>query len=158
MAMGPARLYLRCVRWGLSTGAVAGAGTAAVVGFLAGDDLGDGTFGARVGLAPASALYGIVIGAVVAIVPTAIGGAVVVAIMASRDPGPASEEAARRDLSLLFLAVIGILDVAAVALLASLDGWDAILLEGPLVIVGTACVAGMLWRARSSIIRGWAGG
>ena len=56
--MTPARLYLRCLRWGLSTALVAGAVTGAAVGFFAGHDVLDGLTGDRPGLALVGTLFG----------------------------------------------------------------------------------------------------
>ncbi|MFN2506132.1 MAG: hypothetical protein ABR540_18265 [Acidimicrobiales bacterium] len=155
MALTPARLYQRCVKWGLATGAVAGAVTAAFVGFVAGDDLGDGTLGARIGLALASALYGLVIGTLVAVVPAAAGGLAVTTLVRWRHPQPSSRRAVERDLTVLFGVVLALLNLAALALLVSLDGWSEIGRELPLVVIGDVCVVVMLWRARSSIAEGW---
>lgn len=157
--MTPKRLYLRCLRWGLATGAVAGAGTAAFVGFVAAGTLGDGTLGARLSLAFGSALYGVVIGTLVAVVPTALGGLLVVETVQRHHPQPSSREAVERDLGMLFLAIVAFL--AASVLLSTYvggEGMSSVREYVPVVGVAAACTALMLWRARTSIGRGWAEG
>lgn len=155
--MTSARLYLRCLGWGLVTGAVAGAVTAGVAGFWAGDSLGDGSVGAHLGLALVFALYGVVIGTLVAVVPTVLGGLVVATLLPRLHPHPASLDAVRRDLTLFFVIVVALLNVAALALLVSLDGWSEIWLEMPLVFAGDIAVLLMLRRARTSIAAAWVG-
>lgn len=154
--MTPARLYLRCLRWGLSTGLVAGAVTGAAVGFFAGDDVLDGLTADRSGLALVGTLFGVELGLLFAVVPTVFGGLALVVLLKYRHPRPASPEAVRRDLTVFLAGVVVLFD--ALVLLKMVVDDDDIVDALPYLLVATVCVVLMLWRARSSIAEGWTDG
>ncbi len=147
------RLSMRCLRWGLSTGAATGAVVAAslpVIGSLRGDP------GSPLGLMLGSAVYGAIVGAVVALIPTLIGAAFVTDLLRQRHPHPASDEIVQRDLTQVFGVVVAVLDVIVlVALIASGADLSSAAIALPLIIIGNACVVLMLRRARRSIGRLW---
>jgi hypothetical protein len=147
-----ARLYLRCLAWGIATGAGAGALTGAVMLSISG--LGDGSVASLLGLSLGGAFYGILFGTLVAVIPSALGAGVVTAVIAWRHPS--SPEAVQRDLSAIFVAVVGVLDaVLLVALFFGGKGLSSVVRSVPLIVVANAGVALMLWWARASIARGW---
>lgn len=145
------RVYLRCLGWGIATGAATGALTGAVVGFIYG--LGDGG-AAWLGLSMIGALYGIVVGALVSVLPTLLGAAVVTGVIAWRHPS--STEAVQRDLGLIFAVLVGVLDAGLLlAILFGGNGLSSVINSLPLIMPGNISVALMLWWARASIGRGW---
>ena len=89
----PLRFCLRCVGWGLATGAATGglAGAIGAVLLLIGGDLSN--------LAVAAVVGGVVIGAAVAAVPSVVGALVVTAVVNRRHPRPVAPEMVRRDLT-----------------------------------------------------------
>ncbi|MGH9278250.1 MAG: hypothetical protein ACRD12_09095 [Acidimicrobiales bacterium] len=142
---GAVRTYLVCMGWGVLTGAATGT----VIGTIG------GAFGGAV-YAFAGGIYGLLIGAVVAFVPTALGGLLVTGLLCLRHPEPSSEEELRRDLTASFASVVGVLDAAVlVAVLIEAEGVDSILTA--LAVIGAAnlCVTPMLVLARRSIGRTW---
>lgn len=142
------RLFLRCLRWGITTGAVTGAVVGAAIGAPAVRG------GLSLGLALGGAFYGLIIGALVAIVPSVPGGLVVSLVLERRHRDGASREAVERDLNLMLSGVVGVLDAALlVAMFLGGNGLSTLLRSMPLVLLANACVAGMLWRARASITR-----
>ncbi len=147
------RLFMRCLRWGLATGAMTGAAFAAslaVIGSLRGYP------GSPWGLMLGSAVYGAVIGAIVALIPTLIGAAVVTDLLRRRHPHQSSEASVQRDLTGAFAVVVALLDVILlVVLLATGAGLSSAAIALPLVVGGNVCVVLMLWRARTSISRLW---
>ena len=150
------RVFLRCVRWGLSIGVVTGAlfGAALpVVGLLEGD-AGPILTWALVGL-----FYGAIVGAVVAVIPTMIGAVFVRDLLLNRYSQPSSEESVLRDLTAAFSVVVGVLDVILLAVLVAVmaSGTDvaSAALSFAFFLAGNVCVAAMLWRARISITRLW---
>ena len=156
--MTPIRLYLRCVRWGLTAGAVAGAGTlayAALAGHL--EELADGEdLGSRLGQALSGAMTGVPFGMVVAVIPTLIGGLLVLSILWGSHPRPASVGAVRLDLGVACYGLTAIL-AGAVVFAALLEGGGSVGEVLPYVLVPTAWVFVVLWPAVRSIARGWAG-
>lgn len=96
-------------------------------------------------------------GALVAVVPTALGGLAVVVVLSRRHPRPASFEAVRRDLGVVFAAVVGVLDVAVLALWVVLGGWSTVAVVLLVVLIVDAVVALMLKPARASLARAWVG-
>ncbi len=156
--MTPIRLYLRCLRWGLTAGAVAGAGTLAYAGFLGHlSDLRDASIGVRMEQAFSGALQGAPFGMMVAVVPTLIGGLVVLSIVWGSHPRPASTDAVRRDVGVASYGLTAIL-AGAVLFAALLEGGASDAGEIlPWVLVPTACLLVVLWPAVTSIARGWAG-
>ncbi len=147
--MTSAKLYRRCLRCGLVTGAVAGSTTGAAIGLYEPD----------LGFALGGALYGLLTGLVVSLVPTVIAGCLVTALVRQRHPHPASAGAVKRDLGALFCVIVLILDVAFVVPVFALgDGLRSVVRSLPLLVVANASVAAMLWRARTSIAQAWSEG
>lgn len=99
--MTAAKLYRRCMRWGLVTGAVAGSATAAAMGL----------YGPNLAFALAAVPYGLVTGLIVSLVPTAVASSLVTALLRRRHPHPASARAVERDLAALFCIIVFVLDV-----------------------------------------------
>ena len=149
--MNAASLYLRCLGWGLATGAVVGGGLGSVIGLLA------GATGSDLYLAGIAALAGLVYGIAAAAVPTVLGGIAVVVVLGRRHPQPASYEAVRRDLTVLFAAVVGLLDLVVLAWWAALGGWATLHVVVAAMAVVNAATVLMLKPARTSIARAWAG-
>lgn len=147
------RLLLRCLRWGFATGAVTGAvfgGSLPLIGLLRGDP------GSPVGWMLGDAVYGAIIGAIVALIPTSIGAMFITDLLRQRHPRPTSEESTHRDLTSVFTVVVGVLDlILLVPLIATGAVFSSAAIAVPLIAVGNACVIGMLWRARRSISRLW---
>jgi hypothetical protein len=147
------RLLLRCLRWGFATGAVTGAVFGAslpLIGSLRGNP------GSLVGWMLGGAVYGAVFGAIVALIPTLIGAVFITDLLRHRHPRPTSEESMHSDLTSVFTAVVGVLDlILLVALIATGAGLSSAAIAVPLIVVGNACVVLMLWRARRSISRLW---
>lgn len=144
-AEGTAGLYLRCVLWGIATGAAVGGVMGALVPVVA-----DPTF-LLLGL-----VAGVVIGALVAVLPSLVGAAVVTAVVRARHPHPASEDDVRRDVGTLCCAVVGTLDaLLLVAIFLGGGGFSSVLSSLPYVAAGTASAALVLWPARTSIARAW---
>jgi hypothetical protein len=147
------RLFVRCLRWGLATGAATGAlfgGVVSLIGAFTGDP------GAALGLTLVGVVIGGVAGAIVAILPTLIGGVLVMTVLRQRHPHPASEASIERDLTGVFAVVVATLDVILlVALLASGADFSSAVTSLLLLMTGNACVVLMLWRARRSISRLW---
>ncbi len=147
------RLFVRSLRWGVATGAATGAAFGGIASLL-------GSFnkdaGPALGLTLAGVVIGGVAGAIVALLPTLIGGLLITAVLARRHPQPTSEASVRRDLTGIFAAVVAVLDVILlVALVAGGDGFSSAAIAVPLIAVGNACVVVMLRRARTSISRLW---
>ena len=99
---------------------------------------------------------GAVIGAIVAVLPSVLGAGVVVVVLVSHHPHPASEDDVRRDLGTLFVAVVGTLDTV---LLGSIslwgNGFSSLADSLPYVAAGTVSAAVVLGWARRSIARTW---
>lgn len=155
--MTPTRLLGRCVRWGLATGAVAGLVIGMYVGVASGDGLGDGTLGSRIGVGLVMGLLGLVVGALLSAVPTIVLGLAVMRLATRRDTQPSTAQALERDIGVLGGVAVALLNVVALLLLASLDGWSKIGPELPLIVLGDACVIPMPWGARASIVAAWFG-
>lgn len=147
------RLFLRCLRWGIATGAVTGAVFGAslpLIGSLRGDP------GSPVGWMLGGAVYGAVIGAIVALIPTLIGAVFITDLLRQRHPRPTSEVSMHSDLTSVFAVVVGVLNlILFVALLATGAGLSSAAIALPLIVVGNASVVLMLWRARRSISQLW---
>lgn len=142
------RLFLRCLRWGIATGAVTGAAVGAAIGAPAVRG------GPSLGLALGGALYGVIIGAIVAVVPSVPGGLLVSLVLERRHRYGASREAVERDLNLMLSGVVGMLDAALLlTMFLAGDGLSTLVRAMPLVLLANACVGVMLWRARASISR-----
>jgi len=136
-------LYRQCLRSGVATGAVTGAVTAGEAGIAARSPL-------------AFAGYGAIIGALVSVVPAALGGFLIVDVIPRRHPHPCSVEAVEHDLGRLFCIVVGSLNaVFIVAVLAFTDDRSLIVRLLPSIAIANASVAFMLRRARTSIASAW---
>ncbi len=149
--MNAACLYVRCLGWGLATGAVVGGGLGSVIGLLA------GSTGSDLYLVGIAALAGLVYGIAVAAVPAVLGGIAVVVVLGWRHPQPASYEAVRRDLTVVFAAVVGLLDLVVLACWVALGGWATLHVVVAVMAVVNAATGLMLKPARTSIARAWAG-
>ena len=150
------RLFLRCVRWGLATGAVTGAlfGAALpLIGSLEGDP--GPIFAWMIG----GFVYGAFFGAIVAVIPTLFGAVFIHDLLIHRHREPSSMESVQRDLTAAFAGVVGVLDVILLAVLVAVIAGGTELSSAVLsfaaLLAGNACVALMLWRARTSISRLW---
>jgi hypothetical protein len=142
------RLFLRCLRWGITTGAVTGAVVGAAIGapgVQGGIDL---------GLALAGALTGAVIGPIVAVVPSVPCALLVSVVLERRHLDDACREAVERDLNVMLAAVVGLLDAALLlAMFLAGDGLSTLARAMPVVLLANACAGVTLWRARASITR-----
>lgn len=152
------RLFLRCLRWGLATGAVTGALFGASLPLIGSVGGGPGPVSPfMVG----GLVYGAIIGAVVAVIPTVIGAVFIRDMLMHRHPEPSSEESVHRDLTAAFGVVVGALDVILVVVLVAVmaGGTDvsAAAFSFAALLAGNGCVAVVLWRARTSISRLWIG-
>lgn len=147
-------VYVRCVLWGLATGAVTGALTGLILVVVT--VVSNGDAGGVVGALVAAALLGLLVGTVVAVLPSVLGAGVVVVVLASRHPHPTSENAVRRDLGVLFAAVVGVLDLLLLAAVGlGGKGLASVADSLPFVLAGNALVALVLGPARASITRAW---
>lgn len=150
-APGRVRLFLRSLRWGVSTGAATGAVIGAMV-LLAGGIGSDDSW--LLSLIPAGLLYGAVVGVVVSLLPSLIGAAVITGLIGPRLAHPSAEEAVQSDLRLIFGVVVGLLDtVVLIALVASVTDLSSVAVAVPFIVAGNAGVVLMLCRARISISR-----
>lgn len=149
--MNAACLYVRCLGWGLATGAVVGGGLGSIIGLLA------GATGGGVYLAGIAALAGVVYGIMAAVVPTVLGGIAVVVVLGRRHPQPASHDAVRRDLTVVFAAVVGLLDLVVLVFWAALGGWGTLHVAVAVLAVIDVATVPMLKPARASLARAWAG-
>lgn len=159
-------LLLRCVLWGLATGAAAGAVVGALIGVALATDNGLGlieTFsGWDIDGAPGfvgfTAAIGAAYGAVFAIVPAVVGGLVVTEVTRRRHPQPASPPEVRRDLGIMFASVALLMNaIFFPAIFVTADEYAPI--GAYLVGLLAANLAGapVLWWARSSITKSWTG-
>ena len=156
-ASGPVRVFLRCLRWGVATGAATGGVVGALVLLVPG--LVDGDERSLVGLTPVGAIYGAVIGAIVSLIPTLVGASVVAGLIGSRHPHSSSENAVKGDLTAIFRAVVGLLNAAVlIAFFASGPDLASVAYTLTFMVAGNACVVLMLCRARGSIGRLWSPG
>jgi hypothetical protein len=147
-----ARLYVRCLAWGLATGTAVGG----LVGLLAGILM---AASAGPALAAVALVTGVVYGALFAVVPTVVGGLVVVVVLIRRHPRPASADEVHRDLGVVFASVVVALDLVVLVPWLVLGGLTMQLLAvlGALLLVDVAAAA-VLKPARTSITRAWVGG
>ena len=150
--MSGARLYVRCLVWGLATGMAVGG----LLGFLVGILL---AASAGPAFAAIALVTGVVYGAFVAVVPTVVGGLVVIVVLLRRHPRPASADAVSRDLGVVFASVVVALDLVVLVPWLVLGGVTMQLLAvlAALLLVDVAAAA-VLKPARTSITRAWVGG
>ncbi|HUQ63907.1 MAG TPA: hypothetical protein VM121_09140 [Acidimicrobiales bacterium] len=147
--MSGARLYLRCLAWGLATGAAVGGVAGFVIGVLVATSAGPALV--AIGLAG-----GVIYGALVAVVPTVLGGFVVVAVLIRRHPHPASLVRVHQDLGVVFASVVIALDLVVLVWWIALGGLTSqvlVLLMALLLI--DAAAAAVLTPARRSISQAW---
>lgn len=142
----PVRLFLRCLRWGVTTGAVTGAVVGAMVMVVSQPEL------IFVGL-----FVGAFFGILVSLIPTLIGTVFITDLLRHRHPQPASDEDLRPDLTSAFRFVVGALDLLVVVILVASGAGSSVVVGVPFLLVANACMALMLWRARRSISRLWSG-
>jgi len=155
--VGAGTLYLRCVAWGLATGASTGAafGVITVWGLGAGrrntatPSLMDALTGTAFG-----ALLAAVIGTIVSIIPSLVGALLVTALIDHLHPQPAAMTEIQRDLRRIFTAFVAVLNTALLlAIFTRGNGLSSVTSTLPYILVGDVCVALMLWRASASISR-----
>ncbi len=139
------RLFLRCLRWGVATGAVTGAVLGAMLMVVPWQP--DLLF---VGL-----FFGAIFGSVISLVPTLITTLFVMDLLRQRHPHPSSDDDVRTDLTSVFRVVVAALDVIAVVALVAFRAGSSVIVGIPFLLVANACVALMLGRARGSISRLW---
>ena len=108
-------------------------------------------------VAPMVLAVGIIYGAMVAVVPTVLGGFVVVAVLIRRHPHPASFDAVHVDLGAVFASVVVALNLVVLIWWLALGGWTSQLLAVLVVLLLIdAAAAALLIPARRSIARAWA--
>jgi hypothetical protein len=141
-------LFWLCFRWGLVAGATSGTLAGALIGALAGLDRGY-VLATFVGLLSVGAGYGIIIGAVVSVIPSVLAGSAVASSIRRRS----NIEAVRRDLALMLCTFILLVNVG---LYAIFFGGGSGIAES-LAVQGAANLGliGVLWKARESISRAW---
>lgn len=147
-----ARLFVRCLRWGLATGSVTGAVFGAalpLIESLRGDP------GLLLVWVLGGVVSGAILGAIVSVIPTLLGGVFVTALLRHRHRHPSSEESVQRDLTAAFGVVVAVLDVILFVTLIANGALSPAAIAVPLIVVGNACVVLMLRRARRSISRLW---
>jgi hypothetical protein len=102
---------------------------------------------------------GVIYGTIVAVVPTILGGIVVVVVLTRRHPHAASFEAVQHDLSVIFASVVVALDLVVIVYWLALGGWTAQLLVAlAVLLIVDVAVAAMLHPARRSVARAWVEG
>lgn len=145
-------LFGRSLGWGVATGAATGGLAGFIIGVLT-------VFGRSPPAVPlAYGALGAFFGALVALVPSVVGGLVVTVVIEGRHPKPAAAEAVEHDLTVLFGAVVGALHALAVGV-ALAYGASLLEIARALPYVGylDLCVAVMLRWARASLTRAWSG-
>jgi hypothetical protein len=102
-------------------------------------------------LAAAVALYGILVGGLISVIPTLLGALVVTAQLPRHASG-VHRDAVHSDLGAIFRSLIVLLDATVVAvLIASSATLSTVVDSLPLILVGNVCVVLLLRRARDSI-------
>ncbi|MEA2825617.1 MAG: hypothetical protein QOG43_56 [Actinomycetota bacterium] len=151
---GRGRLFLCALLWGLAVGASTGGLTGVLVAVVAAF-VDEGAQSVLV-LAPLGALYGIVLGALVSVIPSVVGALFIAGVIPWRHPHPAGEAAVARDIGLLLVTVVAVLDAAiVVGFLLSGQGLSSIVPSLPFLAVGNGWVALVLRRSRTSLTRVW---
>lgn len=150
--MSAPRLYLRCLAWGLVTGAAVGGGAGLVIGILV-------AASSSPAVAAIALAVGIIYGTIVAVVPTVLGGFVVVVVLIRRHPQPASFNAVHKDLGVVFASVVVALDLIVVVYWLTLGGsLSQVILALVALLLIDAAAAALLKPARTSIARTWVEG
>jgi hypothetical protein len=104
------------------------------------------------------ALLGAIIGTLVAIVPSVVGGLLVTGLIGHLHPRPSSAAGVQRDLRRIFAVYAGVLNAALLLAVFTLGkGLSSLMGALPYLLVGDACVALMLWGASASISRSMVG-
>lgn len=147
-------LYLRCVAWGLATGASTGGlfGVITIWGVGAGrrDTVMPSLVDAFTGTA-FGALLGALIGTMVSVIPSLVGGLVVTGLIGHGHPGPA---AIQRDLRRIFAVFVLVLNTALLLAIFTLGkGVSSLTSIVPYILVGDVWVTLMLRQASASIGR-----
>ena len=150
---GRRRLYCRGLLWGLAVGAAAGGAVGALVGLRAGLD--DGSPAAGLGLGLVGAGYGVILGAVLAVLPSLVGAAILTEVISARHPDPASEDEVRDDFRLIFGAIIAVLHGGVLLALSVGGELSSIVAWLPFLAAADGAAVPMLWRARRSLGRLW---
>lgn len=101
---------------------------------------------------------GIIYGTIVAVVPTVLGGFVVVVVLTRRHPRPASFNAVYKDLAVVFASVILALDLVVLVYWLTLGGsLSQVLVALAVLLLIDVATAALLMLARTSIARTWVG-
>jgi hypothetical protein len=158
-------LFLRCLLWGVATGAAAGAVVGALIGVAFATESGLGLIETLSGididgaaaLIAIATLIGVAYGAVFAVLPTVVGSLVVTEVTRRRHPQPAAPAAVRRDLGLMFAAVAVLTNAIFIPIFVTGDQNGAIAPYLVGLVVANLAGAPVLWLARSTITKSWAG-
>ncbi|MGH9224093.1 MAG: hypothetical protein ACRD2W_10015 [Acidimicrobiales bacterium] len=146
----PAGLFVRCVLWGVATGAAAGGIIGFFLSLLA---VGIGPLFLLIG-----PLAGVIYGAGVALLPAVTAASAITVVIRRRHAHPASPDAVRRDVGIVFAVGLGIVDLGV--LIAVVVSYKAAAAGGAALLVLAVVnlsMAPLLARARTSIARAWTG-
>lgn len=158
-AAGP--LYLRCLAWGLATGAATGGVLGVMTIWGVGEGRRNTVMPSPVDALSATAfgaLLGAIVGALVSVVPSLVGGLLVAGLMGHLHPRPSSLDRVRSDLQTIFAAFAAVLTIALLlAIFAGGKGLSSVTSALPYILIGGATVALVLWRASTSIARAMLG-
>ena len=146
--VGAGTLYLRCVAWGLATGASTGAvfGLITIWGVGAGrrDTVMPSLIDALTGTA-FGVLLGTVIGSVVSVIPSVVGGLFVTGLIGHLHPQPSSTTGVQRDLRRIFVVFVAALNTALLlAIFTRGNGLSSVTSIIPYIVAGDVSVALML--------------
>jgi len=140
------KLFLRCLRWGVATGAATGAVVGAMIALVGGRS------SSQLNLILGFGIYAAVIGVLVSLIPTLVGAVFITE--RQRYPYPSAEDDVQSDVTAVFGVVVGVINVPLfVSLFAAGNGWASIVGSLPFITAGNACVLLMHLRARRSIGR-----
>ena len=107
-------------------------------------------------LASFGAFYGVVLGSIVAVIPSLLGAAIVTEAISSRHPDPVSEDEVQGDLRLMIGAIIAVLEgVMLLAISVSSGETSSMVAWLPFLAVINAAMVPMLWRSRRSLGHLW---
>lgn len=141
------RHFFLCMAWGVLAGVVCGAAAGATYGALFADSVW--------GLIVMAFVYGLTFGFFISLLPAAVAAAVITTVLAVRHPVGATEDAVKRDLTVVFTIVVGVLNVAglvAVGVGSHLSHFGEYL---PILVPANVAMVPVAWRARASIARFW---